>query len=153
VINGNAAVESKTNIEKASGNEPDAGGWSVVVNENESDVPIGLNITCNSLKNDPPASEKSHGPDPLTLPKRAVESGVPSDVIAPSVTVLSGGPPSMKSKTSIAGTPLRNVLSIVTSIVAACAREHDAIRNATIAALPVSLEYPRTITISPKHDQ
>ena len=42
--------------------------------ENDNDVRMGLNATSNSSKNDPPASEKVHGPEPVTLPVVEVEN-------------------------------------------------------------------------------
>ena len=74
VISGSVAVESTTYMENASGDEPASGALFVVVNENNNDVPIGLNVTSSSLKKDPPASEKVHGPVPVTFPVVEVES-------------------------------------------------------------------------------
>ena len=147
VMSGKVAEESKTYIENASGTLP-AGELSLAVNENDNDVPMGLNVTSSSLKNDEPTSEKIHGPEPVTLPEVDVESGVPSDVSELSVTVLSGGPPSMKSKARTAATPLNDGLSMVTSIVVACAVAHDANSNAAIAVFAVPPTCQRVITLS-----
>jgi hypothetical protein len=87
-------------------------------------VPIRLNVANNSLKNDPPASEKTHGPDPVTFPVVEVEPWVPLDASVLSITMLPGGPPSMKSKAGTAVTPLSGPLPIVTSITVPCAKDY-----------------------------
>jgi hypothetical protein len=64
-VNGSEPMKS----EKPSGVEDGGtGGLSVVVNENDIAVPIGLNGTCSSLRKEPPVSENNHGPVPVTFP-------------------------------------------------------------------------------------
>ena len=59
--------------ENPSATEGGTGGLSVVVNENDIAVPIGLNGIWSSLKKEPPASENIHGPVPVTFPVVEVE--------------------------------------------------------------------------------